>query len=71
MQFRHVVEVHAVHADDEGQGDKEGGNDGEELHRLVHLIADAGQVGVVHAAEDIAGGFNHFHDLDGMVIKIA
>jgi len=37
-EFRHIVEVHAVNTDDEGQGDKNGGHDGKGLHDGIHPI---------------------------------
>ncbi len=46
-KFRNI-KVHAVPADDQGQREKNGGDDGEYLHDLVLLDIDSGLIGFAH-----------------------
>ena len=71
VEFGHDVEVHAVEAGDEGEGDEDGGDDGEDFHDLVHFVADGGEVEVEQTRNDVAEGFDGVYDLDDVFVDIA
>ena len=70
-ELRHVVEVHSVHADEEGQGDEDRRDDGQHLHHLVHPVGEAREVDLHQADRDLAVGLEHLVDLDGVIVRVA
>src|SRR4051812_7643743 len=70
VQLGHVVEVHAVYADHERERDEHRGNHGEDLHDLVHPVAQRGHVDVHHPGKHVTEGLYCIHDLYRMVIHI-
>jgi len=54
FQLGHVLEVHAIHAGDEGERHEDRGDDGQDLHDSVQLVADAGKVNADHLGQDLA-----------------
>ena len=46
LEFRHKMEIHAVHPGYEREGNKDRTDDREEFHDLVHLIAEAREVDI-------------------------
>ena len=81
MEFRHVpregvaiflgLEIHAPHAGEEGEGNKNGRNDGQDAHDFVGPQTDAGEVHFHKARGDITIGLDEVHDLDGVVVTIS
>ena len=71
LDLRHELEVHAVDADEEGDGDEDRGDDGQDLHDFVHPIADARKVNFEHPGKHVAIGLDRVDDLDGVVVDVA
>jgi hypothetical protein len=71
FQFRHVFEIHPINPGEEGQRHKDGGDDGEHLHDLVHPVADGGEVDVQHSGKHVPVGLDRVDHLDGMVVDVA
>ena len=67
VELGHIGEIHAVPAGEEGEGQKDGGNDGEHFHEVVLLNGKLGLVGVLHLADD---GLQILH-LAGVAIDAA
>lgn len=67
VELGHIGEIHAVPAGEEGERQKDGGNDGEHFHEVVLLNGKLGLVGVLHLADD---GLQILH-LAGVAIDAA
>ena len=66
-----VIEVHAVDAGDESEGDKDGGHDGEDADDFVGAHADGGDVDFGEARDGVAVGLDEIDDLDGVIVGVA
>ena len=71
MQLRHIVEVHAVDAGDDGQRHKDDGDNRQHAHLLVHAIGLEGKINVHHAQHHITRGIKRFDKLHIVVVHIA
>ena len=71
MELGHVVEVHAVDAGDEGEGDEDGGKDGEYLHHVVGFVADVGLEEVDLVGDHGVVDFDGFLGLEDEVVEVA
>src|SRR5687768_17356239 len=70
-QLRHVVEVHAVDAGDDGEGHEQRADDGQALHRLVETVADRREIRVHRALRHVLVGHRPFHDAVQVVVDVA
>src|SRR5690606_1775811 len=70
VQLGHVVEVHAVHAHDEGERDEDGADHGEQLHHLAHAHVQPGVVGVLQVGQLVAQHGDAFGDVHGVVLQV-
>ena len=66
-----VIEVHAVDAGDESEGDKDRGHDGEDADDFVGAHADGGDVDFGEARDGVAVGLDEIDDLDGVIVGVA
>lgn len=66
-----MFEVHAVDADEEGEGDKDGGEYGEDFHDVVGVFGDVGVVAVLLVGEHGVVDFDGFDRLDDEGVEVA
>ena len=66
VELRHVFEIHTVDASHKGNRNKDGGNNGQHLHDLVHPITDGGQIKIQHAWKNVTIRFNRIDNLDDL-----
>src|SRR5450631_899428 len=71
LQFRHMLEIHAIHADQKGQRHEDGADYGQKLHDFIDAVTDAGKVQVKHPGEEVAICFNGVDNLNGVVVDVA
>ena len=64
------MEIHAIDARNEGQGDENGRDDGQDLHHVVEPVAGFGLVQIVEGIGHILVGFRHFSDLDAVIGQV-
>jgi len=70
FKLRHIFEIHAVNTGEEGQGYEDGGNDGQDLHHLVHFVAHTGEIDIERAGDGVPECLDSVNNLDGMVVDI-
>jgi len=66
-----MLEVHSIDARYEGQRDKDGRNNGQYFHSLIHLITDAREVQIHDSSYGVSLRFNIFIDLNNMFIYVS
>src|SRR4030042_3571276 len=68
FQLRHVFEIHAVNPGQEGEGHKDGGNDGEDFHDFVQAVVDAGKINIQQPGGEVPVGVVIVNGHDGVVV---
>ena len=66
-----ALEVHAVDAGDGECGNRDGAEDGEDLHDLVGAVGDRGEVDVEGVVEEVALGFDRVEEAGDVVVGVA
>lgn len=70
VEFGHVVEIHAVDAGDEGEGEEDSADGGEDLHDLVEALAEDGLVVFPDAGDGFAEVVGGFDGAPGVVVEV-
>jgi len=71
LELGHVPEIHPVHAREKGQGDKDGRDNGQDLHHLVQPVADAGEVNIEHPRDHLTEVLHGVKYLNDVVVEVA
>jgi len=66
-----ALEVHAVDAGDDECGDRDGAEDGEDLHDFVGAVGYRGEVDVEGVVEEVALGFDRVKQAGDVVVSVA
>ena len=69
-QLRHILEVHSVNTCNERERNENGRDNREDLHYLIGLITDIGDVQVEYAGIHVPHTLQYIDGLNGIVVQI-